>query len=97
MAAPIRPNFQPQAPTPPRATGADAGRTAAQRAFFEAALGKAAPQTIQTQTIAQSATPQRAAAPAAAQAAYVQKIPTSLPTEAPTRILRPGSLLDIKV
>jgi hypothetical protein len=97
MAAPIRPNFQPQAPTPQRPTNADAGRSAAQRAFFEAALGKAAPQTVQTQTLAQAAPVQRAASPAAAQAAYVQKIPTALPAEAPTRILRPGSLLDIKV
>ncbi|WP_304170053.1 hypothetical protein [Phenylobacterium aquaticum] len=97
MAAPIRPNFQPQATTTPNVQRPDATRSAAQRAFFEAALGKAAPQAIQTQTIAQPAATPRTASPAVAQAAYVQKIPTTLPTEAPTRYLRPGSILDIKV
>lgn len=39
-------------------------------------------------------------APAAATdmpARHVQKIPAALPAEPPARILRPGSLLDIKV
>lgn len=44
-----------------------------------------------------AAGPVRSVSPAAAQAAYVQKIPKTLPAEPPTRILRPGSLLDIKV
>ncbi len=57
-------------------------RNPGQRAFFEAALGETAPQ----------------AAPAvAAPAAPTHKIPTSLPAEPPERILRPGSLLDIRV
>ena len=50
---------------------------------FEAAVGKTAPQAAQAM-----------AAPAAAP---VQKIPTSLPADPPQKILRPGSLLDIRV
>lgn len=113
MAAPIRPNFTPVSPQLQNPANNQA-RSAAQRAFFEAALGKAqgqpaqaqasaqtagagqATRTTQTQATAQTA-PMRAASPAAAQAAYVQKIPATLPAEPPTRILRPGSILDIKV
>ncbi|MDP3173536.1 MAG: hypothetical protein Q8M88_03775, partial [Phenylobacterium sp.] len=58
---------------------------AAQRAFFEAALGRApAPNPV----VAAQA---QAVAPAA-----VQRIPDP-EAPAPTRILRPGSLLDIRV
>ncbi|HEX5378813.1 MAG TPA: hypothetical protein VFW47_09575 [Phenylobacterium sp.] len=89
MATPIRPGFQ--TPTPQAPARPDAARNAAQRAFFDAAFGKApgaaaAPQTAQ-------------AAPAAPATTFpsAQRIPTSLPADPPTRILRPGSLLDIKV
>ncbi|MFD1191114.1 hypothetical protein [Phenylobacterium conjunctum] len=113
MAAPIRPNFTPVNPQLQNPANNQA-RSAAQRAFFEAALGKAqgqaaqpqpqasaqgsgqATRAAQTQTT-QAAAPLRTASPAAARAAYVPKIPATLPAEPPTRILRPGSILDIKV
>lgn len=81
---PIRPPAVPpgsstaQAPRP-----VDPARAAAQRAFFEAALGKPA---------APAASP---AAPATVQVA-LQRTPE--PTAArPEKVLRPGSLLDIRV
>ena len=82
MATPIRPGFQ----APPQATQRpDAARNTAQRAFFQAAMGNAA-------------------APTAAQAPFTapvaqptQRMPGPLPADPPTKILRPGSLLDIKV
>lgn len=61
----------------------DLPRNAGQRAFFEAALGKPVAAAI-------SLTPQASAAP-------VNRVPTSLPADPPNRILRPGSLLDIRV
>ena len=93
MAEPIRPGFNPAPQTAPRP---DAGRNAAQRAFFAAALGQApaaaaAPQAqVQPQVQRVAAAPQPAAPPAG-------RIPTNLPPDPPTRILRPGSFLDIKV
>jgi hypothetical protein len=59
---------------------------AAQRAFFEAALGRAQPPAAPT-------TPVRAEPPRSR--ASMTPAPADAPT--PTRILRPGSLLDIKV
>jgi hypothetical protein len=82
MAIPIRPGL-PQ-PTAPQARP-DVARAAAQKAFFQAALGQA-------EGPGMSARP--AADPTAQRA---QKIPTALPAEPPSKILRPGSLLDIKV
>ena len=76
----VRPPIFPQAQVPGQ--GVQPSRNPGQRAFFEAALGKTAPQA------------QAVAAPAAAPA---QKIPTSLPADPPEKILRPGSLLDIRV
>lgn len=80
--ADIRPtSWQPAAA--PTSTPA---RTAAQRAFFDAALGRAA---------APSA-PVPAAAPVTpAPQRTVQT--ANLPEEPPKKILRPGSLLDIRV
>jgi len=81
---------QPPAPQP----AAGEARAAAQRAFFQAALAKvgapAAP--------AQVAAPQ----PAQAQGRAVEPVVTRVRDEVPippqpNRILRPGSLLDIKV
>jgi hypothetical protein len=61
----------------------DAAKLAAQRAFFQAAMGIA---------------PAQAAAPAPAYAAPVRVERTPEPaTAAPQKILRPGSLLDIRV
>lgn len=74
----------PPAPSAARASGA----RAAQRAFFDAALGKTAP--VSEVRPVQAAV--RAAAPA-----VTGKIPSALPAEPPSRPLRPGSLLDIKV
>lgn len=56
-------------------------QSAAQRAFFQAAMSQAQP----------------AAAQASPQAAPVHRVPTALPAEPPQRVLRPGSLLDIRV
>ncbi|MBC7167790.1 hypothetical protein [Phenylobacterium sp.] len=79
---PIRPQtpFPPQTPAP-----AQSGRTAAQRAFFQAAMGEAPAKA--------------AAAPAepAREAVRVQTVRAETPAEPPTKILRPGSLLDIRV
>lgn len=89
VTTPIRPN----AHFPPAAqpSGGDAGKLAAQRAFFEAALGRTgAPAAPAAPTPTASAQP--VAAPTAAPRAAA---PTA--TEAPTRILRPGSLIDIRV
>ena len=90
----IRPNPLPAAAPQPAAQGQslDSARQAAQRAFFAAALGQApAP-----------ATPLQAATKAAAQPvaetrpAPVPRMPDPA-AEPPTRVLRPGSLLDIRV
>ena len=92
---PVRPSVYP--PMQPAAQGAGAVKTAAQRAFFDQALGKATGAPQQTQA---PATPARAASvqtQAQAVPPPVQRMPTAQPTEAPTRILRPGSLLDIRV
>ena len=83
---PIRPNpFPPQTPANP---AADVARQAAQRAFFAAAMGRPAPP---------AATVQAAAPAPIATAAQPIRIPTAAPTEAPARIPRPGSILDIRV
>lgn len=87
---PVRPNVW--ASVPPPAQGQGAVKTAAQRAFFDQALGKA--------TGTPQAQPQTApvrADPVQAQPAPLQRMPTSQPTDDPARILRPGSLLDIRV
>lgn len=63
----------------------DAGRAAAQRAFFAAVSG-------QTQPVA--AAPAEVARPAPAQT--VSRV-AETPAEAPQKILRPGSLFDIRV
>lgn len=71
-------------PTQPQAPQAQApARSSAQQAFFQAALGRPAPAAAQPQA-------QPAAAP-------VQRMPASLPADPPSKILRPGSILDIRV
>jgi hypothetical protein len=80
----IRPPAFPPIRTPdsPRAEPA---KLAAQRAFFQAALGQAA-----------TAAPTAASNPAPAASAPMQRIPDP-GAEKPQKILRPGSLLDIRV
>jgi hypothetical protein len=84
---PVRPTNLPAQQTASQAAGADPAKAAAQRAFFQAALGGAAkPAAAQAQP---TTTPTVFAQP-------VQRIPDPK-AEAPTKILRPGSLLDIRV
>jgi hypothetical protein len=79
----IRPNIFPQ--QAPLGGQRDDAKAAAARAFFAAAMGQA----------------QAAAAPAAPVEAQtnapVQRMPDAAPADAPQRILRPGSILDIRV
>jgi len=87
---PIRPNMLP----PSTLSGGerqDAGKLAAQRAFFQAALSQAQGAAGPARTTA--------AAPAAAAPAAVQRTLQAAPPsdEPPQKILRPGSLLDIRV
>ena len=104
----IRPTARPIAPLTPAAP-----RTAAQRAFFDAALGRAAGvegpaqapqvQTSQIQTPLARPESQPAIRTASLQtalrnlAAFAPAPAPDSPAEAPRRILRPGSLVDIKV
>jgi len=79
----IRPNVFPQ--QAPLGGQRDDAKAAAARAFFAAAMGQAQA----------TAAP---AAPAEAQAsAPPQRMPATTPAEAPQRVLRPGSILDIRV
>ena len=74
-------------PTPqPQAQPTAPVRSSAQQAFFAAAMGRPAAQ-VQPQVQAQ---PQAQAAPA-------QRMPASLPADPPQKLLRPGSILDIRV
>ena len=87
---PIRPNAfaAPPPATPLGGAGADAARAAAQKAFFDAAMGRtAAPAAAQ-------AAPGFAPAAAAGPRAEIRPDPAA---EAPAKLLRPGSLLDIRV
>ncbi len=68
---------------------------AAQRAFFDAALAKTnAPSAVQA---APKAAAPAAAPPAASSAARASTTAAAGSAEPPARLLRPGSLLDIKV
>jgi len=82
----IRPQPFPPAPSQAGVARADQAKLAAQRAFFEAALGKAA---APTSAAAAMATP-------TAPPASPPRIPDA-GAEKPGKILRPGSLLDIRV
>lgn len=84
MTTPVRPPLIPDTSAAPART--DASRTAAQRAFFDAAFGKA---STASQAAAQ---PQ----PPAVHVTHVHRIPDPS-SEPPQKILRPGSLLDIRV
>ncbi len=90
MVTPVRPSL-----TPPTANPAGAARTAAQRAFFDAAMGRAAPAAAPTQAPAVQAAPVapvRAAIPPQQPMANLTPDPNE-----PVRYRRPGSILDIKV
>jgi len=81
----VRPPLFPPSPAAPPARP-DAGRLAAQKAFFDLALGKpAAPQAAARITPAAATTPPTTA-----------RLP-EVGAERPAKILRPGSLLDIRV
>ncbi|HEV2532679.1 hypothetical protein [Phenylobacterium sp.] len=81
----IRPQAFPPLQGPTSAPRADQAKLAAQKAFFDAALGKTA-----------AAAPAAAMAKPAPVAAPLQRIPDAA-AEKPEKILRPGSLLDIRV
>lgn len=87
----VRPPVFPTASAAARPQAADPAKLAAQRAFFQQALGQA-------QAPRAAAAPLPAAPPQAAAKAAVQ--PAKIPDPAadpPARPLRPGSLLDIRV
>lgn len=86
MALPVRPAITPTAQVAPRA---DAGRLAAQKAFFQAALAKSEPTAAPVQA---AATP---ASPAAQPQAGVRA--AASPEEPAKKIPRPGTYLDIRV
>ena len=77
-----------QAASTPTSGGANSARLAAQKAFFEAALGRASA----------PAAPVQAAAPVAAPVRQdFRASPQAMAEGPPQRILRPGSLLNIVV
>lgn len=94
----ITPGVQPQIPS--QSGGLSAARAdavkAAQRAFFDAALAKTnAPSALQAAP--KAAAPAAAAPPAASSAASASTNAAAGSAAPPARLLRPGSLLDIKV
>jgi hypothetical protein len=97
---PIRPNAfpaqfgPPASPTTAAGQAADAARTAAQKAFFDAAMGRSGAPAAPSAPTATSASQASAFAPAAFQRVEIRPQPQA---EAPAKILRPGSLLDIRV
>lgn len=72
---------------PAPAAGADAARLAAQKAFFQQAMGRPAAVAAPTPTAAQTPVP----------TVRTVQLQPSANAEAPAKILRPGSLLDIRV
>jgi hypothetical protein len=78
---PIRPPVLPPSNAAPQ--GSDAAKLAAAKAFFAAAMGQPTTPALTPEPIAPQTT-----APVRAQA---------VSSEAPQKILRPGSLLDIRV
>ena len=83
---------QPPAQSPARARGSVEAR-AAQRAFFQQALGDATP--VRAAPVAAQV---HAAQPArAAQTAQTVNVMRPIPDEPPARVMRPGSFVDVKV
>jgi hypothetical protein len=93
----VRPPVWPQAAAPASdgARPVDPAKMAAQRAFFEAALGRAP--AAQPAAPAQPATPARLAEPAPPAQHATPVRPIQVDDDAQHRILRPGSLLNIVV
>jgi len=96
--------IRPDIPATLPQTGANHPNTAvraAQTAFFRAALGQASPQATGSPSPAGSAQAStRATAPQAAQTTALRTVATPsrlTDGEAPSRNLRPGSLLDIRI
>jgi hypothetical protein len=83
---PVRPYQIAPTPAPAATAQSDAAKLAAARAFFAAAVGKPAPAQA-----TQMAPPQAARTPV-----QVPRIPDPA-APAPEKILRPGSLLDIRI
>lgn len=90
----IRPNPFPAAAPQGHAQSLDSAKQAAQRAFFAAALGQA--HVGPAQSPAAAAPQPQVQAQAQARPAPAARMPDST-AEPPQRILRPGSLLDIRV
>jgi len=88
VADPIRPMTWPPAPIAPARADPKA---AAQRAFFEQALGRATSPAPQTQVVAQTV-----ATPPAVRVRPVD-LKIDIPDAPPAKIPRPGSIIDIKV
>ncbi|MDO9474714.1 MAG: hypothetical protein Q7J28_16840 [Caulobacter sp.] len=86
----VRPPVWPTVP-PPASGGAGDARQSARGAFFEQALGRAteARPQVQTPAVRAGTTPQP----------HAERVRTTFtaPQDPPQKILRPGSLLDIKV
>ncbi len=90
----LNPSLQPPALRPPTTPARSEAVRAAQRAFFDAAMSKT------SSTVAASPTPAVAATSAVAPTRAVAVATTPVRTETsapPSRLLRPGSLLDITV
>ena len=85
---PIRPGMPLTTPAP--TPGADAARLAAQKAFFQQAMNRPA-------AAASAAAPAPSQARAAALPVRTVEVRPAPGAEAPAKILRPGSLLDIRV
>jgi hypothetical protein len=85
----LRPTLTPQTPGATPVQRADPAGVAAQRAFFDLVSGKSAP----TPPIAAARTAATEFAPAAVPPQRV----VQAGAEPPAKILRPGSLLDIRV
>jgi hypothetical protein len=95
MAAPVRPHTWPAVPANTPATRNDA-KTAAQKAFFEAALaGKVSPSVAQAAQSAGQAGPQ-AQKPTASPAQAVRSV-AAAEARATDRLPPPGSLVNILV
>jgi hypothetical protein len=84
----VRPSIFPTQPAPVAPGRADQAKSAAQKAFFDMAMGKAAAPATAPAAAAMAAPP---ATPAAS-----PRIPDAA-AEKPQKILRPGSLLDIRI
>ncbi|HLZ74327.1 hypothetical protein [Phenylobacterium sp.] len=93
---PIRPDAFPTPASQPQGAGApaDAARAAAQRAFFDAAMGRSAAPASQAAPVAAAQTAVFTPSTAPVQRAEIRPAPNAEP---PTKVLRPGSLLDIRV